>query len=82
MMEKKMSFEEFLMTAISSGADVRLKPVAIRNAVRFYGHLDGVDGPTVDFQVSKDVLFALPFAATSDEPLRISSEAVPPAKHD
>jgi hypothetical protein len=64
-----MDFETFLREVIRRDAsEVRLVPVRIGTAVRFYAHPQGgVGGRTVDFEVRGNRLVALPFDATTNK---------------
>lgn len=62
-----MDFEAFLRDCIRKDAEVRLVPVRIGTAVRFYAHPQGVNGRTVDFEVRGNRLVPLPFDAASNK---------------
>jgi hypothetical protein len=66
-----MTFETFLRSVIAFNTDVRLVPLRNGVAVRFYAHPQGVNGPTVDFEVRGNRLVPLGFPATEpkDSPL-------------
>lgn len=59
-----MTFEQFLKEAITKGADVRLVPQDMGFGIRFYAHLLGKDGTTVDYAVKGDEI--IPLYVTKD----------------
>jgi hypothetical protein len=72
-----MTFQDFIQEALTKSAEVRLVPHAGKDGTtRFYAHLADVDGYSVDYHVIGDQLVRLPFAASSDEPVPSSDQAV------
>jgi hypothetical protein len=68
-----MTFEDFIREADEKAVEIRLRPVHMPpsskagDVIRFYAHLYGADGSTVDYEVHGDELIKLPFSALSNE---------------
>lgn len=50
------NFESFLLEAHAAGAEVRLVPMQEVGKMKFYAHLNGKDGSSVDFWVENNQL--------------------------
>jgi hypothetical protein len=83
-----VTFEDFIREADEKAVEIRLRPFHMHpsskagDVLRFYAHLYGADGSTVDYEVHGDELIKLPFSALSNEahePLMVDDPNLPPS---